>query len=240
VAFDFIQGISADVASTTTTTLTFPGAVTPGSLLHVSVRAGASASDTMTVCSDSVNGSYTPAHSPVLNATHCRVYDLHFPNTAAGTPIVTITFSSATSLRWSISELGEIATTSPLDQVASGIDTTAGTTVTTDTINTTVADIILLSHFAGSGAFGSDPGTNDTGWTRRFSVPNGGGADGLKHAVSTRVVASAAAYNDILTFSGGVSDEAGWAIMAYKKVAAAGANANLLAGKFGMKLAGKL
>ena len=119
-------------AGVTSINIVFPSAVTPGSLLVCYIGTTA-ANRTLTV-SDSVNGSYTQDVLSTGGAGSTSIFT--FPNTAAGTPTVTLTMSGAVGeLDGIIEEWSGVLTVSPKDQTASN----SGVTVNTGTTGTTAA-----------------------------------------------------------------------------------------------------
>lgn len=134
-----------DAGSTTSTTLAYGGAVAAGDLLLAGVYVGAQ-SRTVTV-TDSVNGSVNWNQDVTQQQTSDghQIYIFSFPNSAAGTPTVSFSFSStAATLRVVIASCSGLATSSPLDQTASG-QGNASTPTTGATATRTVANELLFA-----------------------------------------------------------------------------------------------
>lgn len=186
----FIQGNSADAGTVSSTTLAYNGAVTAGSTLVVVARYGGAA-DNLTSISDSVNGAWSQFPVRQVDSNIGVLYMAFFVNTTTGTPTVTINFSAAASLRWSVLEYGPCATTNVLD-VSNAVNIDVGTgSPATAQITTTNANDILVSGLATN--VGSGTVSEGAGFTQRFSVATS------KLVVSDQTVAATGTYNDAYT-----------------------------------------
>lgn len=114
-----------NAASATTLTATYGSAVIVGSTLWCAVTTHDVTGATISV-SDSVNGSWTLLDSIDDSTNATRTAHFYFPNTAAGTPVVTATLSLASTLNaiW-ISEVNGV-TGSPLDGHAGQVQASPG------------------------------------------------------------------------------------------------------------------
>jgi hypothetical protein len=188
--------------------------------------------NTLTGVSDSVNGAWSntvigPFDNPGASNAQ-RSYVLIFPNTAAGTPVVTMTWSGTINTTCLFLEATGVDTTTPLGAFdASPANANNGTAYATNAIVPSRACLVVsLCVTSGNQTFsGVTAGYTDilplSGRTFGFVASNAG--------VSTSV-------------SGTIAGATSWTghILSLLEPAAAGGNANLLEGKFGMKLAGKL
>lgn len=165
------ERMSDATAGATTIVLAFSGAVTVGSVLHV-VATGDSA-QTISTCSDSVNGSYGAALDTVVDtADNQRMAHFYFKNTGAGTPSVTVTFSASCANRTiCIREIGGADTTASVLAHTGQFEVAgvSGTDAITTGTATNASQPALISGVAMNGAGTQSPAAG-TGFT---SVANG-------------------------------------------------------------------
>lgn len=183
---DHVQSRSLDSASASSHALAFSGAVGAGSLLLVGMRIG-SASDLVTGVSDSVNGAWTRQTIRLQSTDAHTGYIYSRANSAAGTPTVTITLSSAAGCRFGIQEASGF-TAAVIDQIASAMGTSTNPS-SGNTPTTTDPDELLFAVLTNSG--GAETAVAGTGFTIRQSI--GTGSD-LKYVQESRVVASTGTY----------------------------------------------
>lgn len=183
-------------ATGTTLTRTYANAVIPGSCLVADVQCTDVASETFSV-SDSVNGSWGAAVQSVDDGTKTTARFL-FPNTAAGTPVVTVTYGITALNRglW-INEVRNAAV-SPLDgsagqtQASPGNGTDAITSGTAT--NTNQPGLILGLSFDDRtvAPVAPAPGTafidNGAGWT--FAGGNQARLESKRITTTTAVAAT--------------------------------------------------
>jgi hypothetical protein len=185
---------SADAGSVSSTTLAYLAAVTANHTLWTGVRYGGT-TDNYSSVSDNVNAGNWTKHD-VQNETTgggCWAYYAQKPQTGAGTPTVTIIFTSAATVRWAIAEdTANLA--SPVDVSATADQGTSAGTVAGASVATANATDSMIAIFAlqnGTGISG-----DSAGWTNRFAVPSAGAA---KLYISTMDVTSTNTYSDTLT-----------------------------------------
>jgi len=146
-----LQSNHANVtAGATSLNIAFLSAVTPGSLLVC--YAGSTAATRTFTASDGVNGSYNNDIASNGGAGSCAI--LTFPNTASGTPTITLTISGAgTEIDAIIEEWSGVQTVTPLDKTvaSSGATVTTGTGGTTATLSQTNELCISMLHLNGAG-----------------------------------------------------------------------------------------
>ena len=212
MAIAHVQTKGAENTSTTTLAITYNSAITPGSLLVGCIRCGA---DTTISASDTVNSGWTEVINQVL-AGHGRVAIFYFANTGAGTPTVTYTIGTTSSIRATIHEYSGAATSSVTDgtpAAETGSDLSSTGTDGPDITTTVGGDLVL----AALGTNNSASVTEGTGWTRREDVPDD---PSLRLFVQDRIEAGTG------TFSADCSslDTSSyiWVIAAFKQAAAGG------------------
>ncbi len=118
-------GFNSDGGGATTLTFTYGSAVLAGSLLRCFITS--TGGTPVSGVSDSVNGAWTLAKA-VDEASNFSTSEYYFPNSAAGTPTITVTYSGSTATRKIIaSEYTGIALTNPVDVTAGDEQQNTGT-----------------------------------------------------------------------------------------------------------------
>lgn len=147
-----VQSTGKDAGSVSSTTMAFASNVTAGSAIIASSRLS-SGTATMT-CSDNVNAGNYAADKTFADATNgitlCVQSKL---NAGAGATTVTFTPSATTTVRLIIDEFSGIATSSALDQTATG-GPTGSTSPSTSSVTTTQANELLFALITTSNSFG--------------------------------------------------------------------------------------
>ena len=200
----FVQGTNCEsTGAVQTLTCTYSGAVTAQDMLYGVIR-WAGTTDTLSVASDSVNSNWTlidKAYEATQTGDWCYVYS--FPNTAAGTPTFTATFTgTAAALRIAIGEWKGIVTSNTVDAHAIHDNSAGGgvgTTIPGVSISTAIASDTLIAGFCSDGgnatitdnASGSLPAS---GWTNRLSTSNQAGTLVKIYASDNQVSTTNAAY----------------------------------------------
>ena len=182
-----------DTASSNSDTLAYGVNVTAGSLLIVAARKGG-ADETFTV-SDNVNGAWTIAVVQ-FQASQGKQLIAFFRNAAAGATTVTVSYTTATTLRWSIHEYSGVATSSPLDQTNSKSDATNQSASSGYAITTTVANELIFSTI---GLNAGQTVTGEVSYTLRSQVP---AAPSSRMASEELIVAATGTYTGTFTWTG--------------------------------------
>jgi hypothetical protein len=168
VVFSSIQLIQSNVVGNESTgssiSVSFRSNNTAGNFLIVAGTAARPAS-TITI-SDSAGNTYLPAIGPVNDPNQdVNAYIWYVPSSKGGQNTVTLTPSAPSALEIHVSEWTGVATTSPLDQIASG----TGTGTAASTVSTTTAVNGELIFGLGWVTNTASPGTGFTG----ISLVNG-------------------------------------------------------------------
>jgi hypothetical protein len=146
----YVAGSHAEIqypSSASARTLAYGGALTPGSLLVVTVTTTTTAGNLS--CTDNVNGAYTLAEQRVVSARAVEQY-YFYNNGSSGTPTVTVTPSQASFLSITIDEYLGVVTDS--DPRRASIDNTGtSATLTTGTVTAVAGDLIVAGGMESSG-----------------------------------------------------------------------------------------
>lgn len=177
--------------SVTSCNLAFGSNTGAGSLIVVVGRVGATGR-TITV-TDTQSSSYSLGCQQVITSDSSELFVHYAMNTAGGANTVTWAISgAAATVRFTIMEVSGAATSSVLDG-CSGAEASS-TTLTGGTVNTTVANVLLLG--AGQNT-NSVTFTAGSGYTLRSVVP----ATNERLMIETQVVSSTGAYTATATQS---------------------------------------
>ena len=156
--------VNGSEPSVSTMSATFQSNNTAGNVLIVTGTAARPAG-TLTI-SDTLGNTYIPAIGPVTDAAQeVSAYIWYVPSSKAGPNTVTITPTSSRALEIHISEWSGIASTSPVDQVASDVGT--GTTASSGARTTTANGELIFGY-----TFLANTATAGTGFTG-ISLVNG-------------------------------------------------------------------
>jgi hypothetical protein len=131
-------------------TLAFAGAVTAGDNLYIAIRNGSDETTTITGVSDDVNGAWTLVSGPSDHAsTTLRGWKYCFPNSGAGTPTVTVSFSAAINGHLAVGALVGAQTSATPDATGATrvTSTSADTTHTSNAVNNNAAGGIIGAIF---------------------------------------------------------------------------------------------
>lgn len=135
----FVEDISDNIASANSDTLQLT--IGSGNFGIVTYRIGTTGQNVSV--SDDINGSWTEAISREL-ASHGEVGIFYRHNMGAGLTTVTISFSSATSIRWAFTEYSGVASSNALDQTTSA-DGSVSTVNPGDITTTTTNQLIVVA-----------------------------------------------------------------------------------------------
>jgi len=159
----FVQQCSGYNSFGTTASCTLSG-VSAGHTLVIGVAGAATIGGTVT----------SSAGTPTLAVQDGRYLSAYLlTNVSAGNITITYTAPANTKIHMSVAEYGSTAA-SPLDGVASFVNTGTGNTVSTPNFITTTASDLLWSYCGTPGGANLTPGSTPIVWTARPS-PNGTG-----------------------------------------------------------------
>jgi uncharacterized repeat protein (TIGR01451 family) len=137
------QNVNGNESSTSNISVSFTSNNTPGNFLIVTGSAARPAS-TLSI-SDTLGNTYTAAMGPVTDpAQDVTVYIWYVANCKGGANTVKITLSGTAALEIHVSEWAGLATTSPVDQIASATGT--GTSVSSGSQITTVNGELIFGY----------------------------------------------------------------------------------------------
>jgi hypothetical protein len=206
-AIDVAWAADEEGGSGTTTTFTYGSAVASGALLVCFVGGRPSTVATITV-SDSVNGAWTQfgQGSPLVTAAQDWIWAaFYFPNSAAGTPLITATYGATANTRTILAgSYTGIATSSPFDVGAGQAQSDPGTSA--DAVSTTATGATAESNSLAISAVRSQTNTGITtgsGWTQRFDAVVGTNIAGH---VQDRNIASPATVTGTWTIDNATGD----------------------------------
>jgi hypothetical protein len=169
-------------ASPSPQTLAFSQAVTPGNLLEVTVGSFAGSATSFTV-SDSINGTYSVAIQTGGSGNQVGKY--YIPNTAGGTPTVTVTPNQNTALSIAVAEYSGVNQTAPVTNTTAAF----GTTSTPGSGTVTIAnpgDLVTAAYAQGTRAVTGS--TVSSPFTNRAALLNGAAEAGLGTADDTNAL----------------------------------------------------
>src|SRR5438094_2281593 len=160
-----VQHIGKDAGTTTTSTLAFASPSTAGNFISVAIRGGLSNAQVFSV-SDSNANTYKKAAQIGFTGSAVTSAIYYAENIKAGANTITVTMAVSGPLRFAISEYSGVATSSSLDAVATGTNTS--TAAGSGNLTTTVNGDVLLATVATAD---SETFTAGTGYTVRDVVP---------------------------------------------------------------------
>lgn len=158
MAISFPSDFIANHLASTTVTKTYGAAVAAGDVLVAFVVAQNLADTTITV-SDSVNGAWTQAGT-ITDPVNARIIGFYKVNSAAGTPVVTLTGNTTNRKTIAISSIKGLTSGGAFDQwkALQGQSTTPNTG---DSATLASANSAVVAALQG----GASPSGTDAGWT---------------------------------------------------------------------------
>jgi len=193
MAVGFVQSANNDAeASAATIAATYDGAVGAGNLLICFVTWG-DVEGTPT-CSDSVNGAWTAAGNQLWSTNvNQGLKAFVFPNTAAGTPTVTVSFGAGRAFRGLvIAEYSGVRQSSPVDVVGERDDGLAGSgadNASTAAFTPAVAGQLIVSSVVD--IFDGAPVAAGTNYTEREDATSAPGDNTQNFNICDRIDAPA-------------------------------------------------
>jgi hypothetical protein len=121
----FVQGAAGNGIAT----LSFSKPVNAGDLLLAPLSLYTGGGESITGVSDNLNGPWSSAASLTNSVVAVKTWLFYMPNTKAGSVTVTASYSGSPSGDFLIAEYSNIATTNPLDQIATNSGDSASGTV---------------------------------------------------------------------------------------------------------------
>jgi len=164
--------------------------VAAGNCLIAVVGTGVSNTDVPTI-SDTVNGSW-PAKlvSSSLPVDHDNYLVYNFPNTGAGSPVITVTNGAASTVQFHVMEVSGLATTNPFDTSATGYNASASS-ITTSSMTPAQNNELII------GVMGTDSNQ---------PTPTAAGS-------ATRIESTQNLATSTLIITGGGAQTAGWTLI---------------------------
>lgn len=151
MAITLVQRNSADVASTSSTTLSFPGATTAGNIIIVAARIGGTSTAAITDGTNTYNADVSLNH-----AAFGTTYIFSAPNASSVTTLTCTLTGGAATIRWIIYEYSGVSASSPLDKTSSLYTASGSVSCNSgNTATTTQASELLFGVLAGNGAEGT-------------------------------------------------------------------------------------